>query len=59
MKYIVKNCPLYNKDIDDDICFDISLVAERFSPEVEVPEEVRKIPNYKEICLNCPNHRDD
>jgi len=53
-------CPLLTKEIDGDgECFDIAMAAEDNSPERFVPERVREIENYKEICLNCPNHIKD
>lgn len=52
------NCPLLDKEIDDGICFDISLVAEKMAPEYTAPPEAVEIPDYKEKCLECKNHRD-
>ena len=52
-------CPLLKKMIEDEICFDISMVSEELAPERTVPEEVAVIEGYKEICLSCKNHRED
>lgn len=52
-------CPLFNKKIEDIICFDISMVAEHLAPLTTIPPEIRDIKDFKEICLNCPNHRSD
>lgn len=52
-------CPLLNKNIEDVICFDISMVAENMAPESTAPKEAIQVKGYKEICLNCPNHSND
>lgn len=52
-------CPLMNGEIEDVVCFDINMVAEGMAPEHTAPEDATKKTNYKEICLNCPNHRED
>lgn len=52
------NCPLIGKDIDDTVCFDIHMVSEGLAPEKTIPKEVRAVPNYKKICLNCKNHKE-
>ena len=50
------DCPLLGREIEDGICFDISMVAEGMAPERTAPKEAR-IPGFKEICLNCREHR--
>lgn len=57
MSDIIK-CPLLNKEIEDGICFDITMVAEHAAPERTAPKEAREIEGYREICLNCENHRE-
>lgn len=52
-------CPLMEEAIDDVICFDIHMVAEEMAPEYTAPEKAVQIPGYRDICLKCPNHRDD
>lgn len=52
-------CPLMGGIIDDGICFDIHMVVEGAAPEWTAPEKAVRIKGYKDICLNCPNHRDD
>jgi hypothetical protein len=32
------------------------MLAEGLSPERFAPKEAREVDNYKNICLNCPNH---
>jgi hypothetical protein len=54
-------CPLLNKEIDGDgVCFDIAMVAERYStPLPFIPKEAMQKEDWREICLNCPNHIQD
>ena len=53
------NCPLVESEIDDEIYFDIHMNVEGLAPDWTIPEAVRKVTGYKEICLKCPNHRED
>lgn len=52
-------CPLLEADIDDVICFDIHMVVEGGAPEYTAPKKAVQVPGYRDICLKCPNHRDD
>ena len=52
-------CPLLGAEIEDGICFDIHMNVEGLAPDWTIPEAVRKVTGYKEICLKCPNHRED
>lgn len=52
-------CPLMNKEIDDGMCFDISMVSEELAPERTMPDEVASIECHREICLTCEYHRND
>ena len=52
-------CPLMENIIDDAICFDIHMVVDGGAPEYTAPEKAIQTPGYKDICLNCPNHRND
>lgn len=52
-------CPLMEAVIDDVVCFDIHMVVDGGAPEYTAPEKAVRTPGYKEICLKCPNHRDD
>ena len=52
-------CPLLGIAIEDGICFDIHMNVEGLAPDWTIPEAVRKVTGYKEICLKCPNHRED
>lgn len=53
------NCPLMGEDIDDAVCFDIHMVVEGAAPSWTAPEKATQIPEYQDICLKCPNHRED
>ena len=52
-------CPLMGELIDTGICFDIHMFLEDAAPEWTVPKKILTVPEYKEICIRCPNHRDD
>lgn len=52
------DCPLMKDLIDDEICFDITMVAEGMSPERTIPKLVRDIQDYKQICLSCKFHKE-
>lgn len=53
------NCPLMETKIDDGICFDIHMNVEGLAPDWTIPDKVLKKHDYKQICLNCSNHRED
>lgn len=53
------NCPLMEAVIDDVICFDIHMVVDGGAPEYTAPKKATQTSGYKEICLKCPNHRED
>lgn len=53
------NCPLMGGEIDDVICFDIHMVAEHMAPEWTAPKEAVQKSDFRKICLECPNHRED
>ena len=53
------DCPLMKEKIDDGICFDISMVAEHMAPERTAPKKATRTENFRQICLDCPNHRYD
>lgn len=53
------NCPIMEEKIDEGTCFDIHMKVEGVAPDWSVPEEVINTPNYQDICLQCPNHRED
>lgn len=52
-------CPLLESKIEDEICFDIHMYVEGMAPDWSVPQKVLEKPEYKKICLECPNHRED
>lgn len=53
------DCPLMGAEIDDGICYDIHMNVEGLAPDWTIPKEVLKKADYKQICLSCPNHRED
>lgn len=52
-------CPLLGEEIDDGVCYDIHMNVEGLAPDWTIPEKVLMTPNYKGICMTCPNHRND
>ncbi len=50
-------CPIINKEILFDECFDCAMVAEG-APKWTAKEELTNIKNFEETCMNCPNHLD-
>ena len=51
-------CPILKKRIDDVLCYDIHMVTEGLAPGWTVPESVLFVPEYKEICMKCKNHKE-
>lgn len=59
VKKLLIKCPLLKgKEIEDYECFENSEIAEKMIKETSLPQKF-KIENWREICLNCPNHRED
>ncbi|MGN1369649.1 MAG: hypothetical protein ACI4WX_12335 [Aristaeellaceae bacterium] len=52
-------CPMLNRNINMNTCFDIHMLIDDGAPDWTVPQEVFSVGNYKEICRACPYHRDD
>ena len=50
---------MVESEIDDEICFDIHMNVEGLAPDWTIPDKVIKKMYYKNVCLNCPIHRDD
>ena len=51
-------CPLMGGIIENEVCFDICLVAEGTSPEYELPVGMEWTPEKAKICMECKNHMD-
>ena len=51
-------CPLMNKEIEKEICFDICMVAEGLAPARTAPEAAIKMPEFDKICLECEMHKE-
>ena len=59
IKYPVP-CPLMGgKEIDCGTCFDIHMVVEGDAPAYTAPAEAVGKEKFRDICNNCPYHRDD
>lgn len=56
IKYV--HCPIYNEEIDERDCFDITMTAEGLGPTSLDKKLKAQNENYENICLNCPNHRE-
>lgn len=52
-------CPLMETEIDEGTCFDIHMNVEGLAPDWTIPDKVLKKSDYKQVCLKCPNHRED
>lgn len=52
-------CPIINKEVDVEICFDTCGYINSWNPEDFVPDVIREAENYKEICKKCKYHRKD
>ena len=53
-------CPLMdNQFIEEEICFDIHCVVDAGAPKYIAPKIAVTKERFKEICKNCPYHRDD
>ena len=49
-------CPVLKRQVDGDDCFDISMVAEKTTPDRFLPKGMRPedfTDDKKEICLKC------
>ena len=53
------SCPLIGRDIEDTVCFDIHMVVEGMASQRTAPKEAVQNPDFKKICLGCPNHREE
>lgn len=53
-------CPLLeDKEISEDDCYDVCLVANRMLKGSAIPDTFTQKENFREICINCPNHNMD
>ena len=55
-KELPRFCPLMGEEIDMDICFDICVVSEGFSPKNELPIGMEYTEEGAELCMKCENH---
>ncbi len=52
-------CPLINKEISDDDCYDVCLVANKMLKPSAIPEMFTQKEDFREVCKNCKNHNLD
>lgn len=52
-------CPLLEKEIDAETCFDIHCVVDGGAPECIAPKAIFNNEKFREICKMCTFHRDD
>jgi len=51
-------CPILKKKIEEDVCFEVSMISEEMCPTHFAPDEILKVEDFKHICLKCKNHRE-
>ena len=52
-------CPVLQRQVNGDDCFDISMVAEKTTPDWFLPKDLKPedfTDGKKEICLKCKYH---
>lgn len=49
-------CPILNKDIDIGECVAIVDICEGCAKETMLPNNIKEIKNWREICKQCENH---
>ena len=52
-------CPVLQRQVNGDDCFDISMVAEKTTPDRFLPKDLKPedfTDDKKEICLKCKSH---
>lgn len=52
-------CPVLQRQVNGDDCFDISMVAENTTPDRFLPKDLKPedfTDSKKEICLKCKYH---
>lgn len=52
-------CPLYKGPITFADCFENHIIAEGCQKADSLPQEIRNIPDFRQICLKCPHHNYD
>ena len=49
-------CPVLQRDIAAEDCFDAALVYEETSPLSELPDDMVFTDRYQDICVKCQYH---
>lgn len=57
-EYPAVECPIMGRIIENEVCFDICLVAEGTSPRSELPLGFDLTPEKQQQCMRCKNHMD-
>lgn len=50
-------CPILKREISEGVCFDVHMVVAGEAPIWSAPEEIQNVEGYKQLCINCPYHR--
>ena len=58
LKRLTIKCPIIEKEIEEDVCFEDCMISEGMCPERFAPEEMFEIEDFKQICFQCKNHRE-
>jgi len=58
LKILTVECPILKKKIEEDVCFEVSMISEEMCPTHFAPDEILKVQDFKHICLKCKNHRE-
>lgn len=53
----VRHCPIIDKEIKIEECFDVCMVIEDGCPESFAREDLVAKQGYKDICSNCFYHK--
>ena len=49
-------CPIINSDLDIGECVVIVDVCEECIKETMLPEKIKEVENWKDICMKCEHH---
>lgn len=52
-------CPLMGGIITSEVCFDIHMVVDCDAPDITAPQEIFEVQDFRTVCTQCPNHRND
>lgn len=49
-------CPIVGEEIEDGNCMEVTACADRYMKPSVIDSRFTDIKNWREVCLNCPNH---